>query len=82
MKGGKYMILEELRKIEKLHLELKDLHPSLSKLYPVAITEPIENNLHIYDLAPSGNYEYITEEIADFPLPDKIRAAFPLEFYE
>lgn len=82
MKGGKYMILEELRKIEKLHSELKDLHPSLSKLYPVAITEPIENNLHIYDLAPSGNYEYITEEIADFPLPDKIRAAFPLEFYE
>lgn len=52
MKGGKYMILEELRKIEKLHSELKDLHPSLSKLYPVAITEPIENNLHIYDLAP------------------------------
>ena len=76
------MFIEELRKIEKLHLEIAGIHRALGKLSPVAVVTPAENRITIYDVNPSGHYECVAEKTASFPLPDRIEAAFPLEFYD
>ena len=61
---------------------MQAFHPALMKLYPIAVSDPNDNILSIYDIDPSGKYSFITKETFDFPLPRKIRASFPIESYD
>lgn len=76
------MISNKLNKtIIQKYSYILDIHPSLNKLYPVAITNPVDNKLVIYDINDSGKYEYVCEEKIDISLPEKVRASFPVDFY-
>ena len=76
------MFAQKLNNLMSIHSNVKKIHTSLSNLYPVAITDPDENKLIIYDVNSSGKYEYITEEKVGVTLPKKVRASFPVEFYD
>ena len=76
------MFAQKLNNLMSIHSNVKKIHTSLSNLYPVAITDPDKNKLIIYDVNSSGKYEYITEEKVGVTLPKKVRASFPVEFYD
>jgi len=76
------MPLENLNALVSIHSEIKEVHPSLNKLYPIAITDVVDNKLIIYDVNSSMKYEYVTEKKVDIPLPKKVRASFPIDFYD
>lgn len=76
------MFSQKLNNLISIHSNVKKIHTSLSNLYPVAITNPDENKLIIYDVNFSGKYEHITEEKVGVTLPKKVRASFPVEFYD
>ena len=76
------MILQKLNELIPIHSDMQAFHPSLMKLYPIAVSDPKDNTLAIYDIDLSDTYSFITKGISDFFLPPRIRASFPIEFYE
>lgn len=76
------MFAQKLNNLVSIHSKVKEIHTSLKKLYPVAIIDPDKNKLIIYDVNSSGKYEYITEGKVEFSLPKKVRASFPVDFYD
>lgn len=72
---------EKLSNILKIKESIKDIHPSVNKLYPIAIVE--EESFLIFDcISDSPNYKFIKIEPTKLPIPKGVRAAFDLEGYD
>lgn len=70
-----------LQKIFGIQEKIQDIHPFLQKLYPVAIVE--DGYFLIYDVEPGcRQYRFVKETAVPMPMPQGVRAAFPLESYE
>ena len=63
-----------------MHEQIKSLYPVLEKLYPIAVAE--NHSLYIFDLDSNSNYTFIKKVPENFPVPDGIRAAMPLQGYD
>ncbi|HUU52249.1 MAG TPA: hypothetical protein VMW92_04400 [Candidatus Heimdallarchaeota archaeon] len=72
---------QNLQKIFKIQKKIERIHPFLKKLYPVAIVEG--DLFYVFDLDPSKR-RYVLAKMAKpaMIVPEGIRAAFPLDFYE
>ena len=72
---------ESLQKIFEVQKQIQRIHPSLKKLYPVAIVEG--DLFYVFDLDPSRK-RYVLAKLAKpaMILPEGVRAAFPLDFYD
>ena len=71
---------DKLQKIFEIQHKILDIHPLLNKVFPITIVE--DDNFLIYDVSSeTGKYTFIKKEKAPMPLPNKLRAAFPLESY-
>lgn len=72
---------DQLQKVFTVQKEIQDLHPFLEKVFPIAIVE--DGKFFIYEPDPAGNqYVFTKEAAATYPVPPRIRAAFPLDFYD
>jgi hypothetical protein len=71
---------QALEKLAELHSQLASIHPALEKLQPVAIAR--EGRFLIYDV-PEGEegYQLVQESPTPMPIPQGVRAAFPLPAY-
>jgi len=70
-----------LQQLFELKEKISQVHPILHKLYPVAVVE--DSRFYIFDLSEEGDsYEFIKDAASDMPVPQKLRAAFPLSFYD
>lgn len=71
----------DLQRIFELKANISKIHPLLEKLYPVVVVE--DARFYIFDLSSEGDsYEFVKEAVADMPVPQHLRAAFPLSFYD
>lgn len=69
-----------LRKLITMQKEIKDIHPFLNQLHPIAIVE--DDHLYIFDFDQlSKKYQYQKKAPVPFPMPKGIRASFPLSSY-
>ncbi len=69
-----------LTKLVQMQEEIKDIHPYLSLLHPVAVVE--RDDLYIFDVdSGSGTYRLQQKGPSPFPMPKGIRASFPLAAY-
>lgn len=69
---------EGLGKIPEFREKVKNLHPFLSNLYPVAVCKG--DTLRIYEWdANAEQYRFLKQVQPAFPIPEGIRAAFPLQ---
>jgi len=74
------MTLEYLQKIFEIQRQIQDIHPFLEKVYPIAIVD--EDHFLIYDRdGAADRYHYIREAPTPMPIPQGVRAAFPLDSY-
>ena len=71
---------KQLHKLIEIQGSVKEIHPVLEDFYPVTLVE--DNKFYIYDISKDHQkYEYVKSEPCPFPIPEGVRAAFPLEFY-
>lgn len=71
----------ELQRVFDIQEKIADLHPCLGHVYPIAVAE--NNDLVIYDTdATTGKYRLVSKVPAPVKLPEKVRAAFPIESYD
>jgi hypothetical protein len=69
-----------LQKLTRIQPEIRDIHPFLSRLYPIAVVE--DDTLFIFDVDSScQEYRFQRREAAPFPMQRGIRASFPLASY-
>jgi len=60
---------------------LKGVHPFIKHLYPIAIVK--DNHFYVFDLnADQSQYELKAHSPTNMPVPEGVRAAFPLDFYQ
>lgn len=73
--------IQSLQKLFEVQKQIERLHPFLKKLYPVAIVEG--DLFYVFDLDTSRK-RYVLAKLAKPALivPDGVRAAFPLDFYD
>lgn len=70
-----------LEKVEEMRQEIQNLHPLLAGLYPIALVE--DNCFYVFDNVSSPvMYEPVLSRLSENELPEKLRAAFPLDFYQ
>jgi len=70
-----------LTHLQKMQKKIEHIHPFLEIFYPVAVYE--YGKLYIYDYDSDKNvYVFIRKTDAPFPMPDGIRASFPLSVNE
>lgn len=75
-------ITAKLQKLLQLQAEIAHIHPSLEHPYPVALASG-GGELTVYDLDREGRaYRAAARMSLPMPIPDKVRAAFPLEEYD
>ncbi len=73
--------IPQLNKIQGIKAQVEGIHPALEKCYPVVIVE--NDQLLIYDVPQEANtYRFIKSAPSPMPIPNGIRAAFPLEAYK
>jgi hypothetical protein len=66
-----------LARLVQMHREIKDIHPLLARLHPVAVLEG--DTLFIFDCDSTGSsYRFQKKEPVPFPMQKGIRASFPL----
>lgn len=71
----------DLQKIFEVQNKIKDIHPFLEKVFPIAIVR--DNYFFVFDADSSGKrYVFVKESPTPMPVPKGVRAAFPLECYE
>ena len=74
------LIGEHLQGIFEFRSQVKDIHPFLDAVFPVAIVEG--NQLSVYDTVQEGDeYHLAKRALAPSHLPPQVRAAFPLVCY-
>jgi len=72
--------LEHINQLLPLHQRVAGFNPALSRLYPIAIIEGEE--FLIYDYVDSFvGYQFQKKAPLPMPVPEGVRAAFPLEAY-
>lgn len=72
---------DDLQKIFEIQSKIKNVHPFLKKVFPVAIVE--NDSFFIFDAEPSTmRYVFVKNIPTEMQIPKGIRAAFPLECYE
>ena len=71
---------QSLKKLVEVHKQIRSLHPLLKKLYPVAVVEG--EDFYVFDVNAAGSYELAESARPAMIIPQGIRAAFPLDFYE
>jgi hypothetical protein len=72
---------EHMRRIFDVMERVRDVHPLLAQPWPIALVE--DDTFFIFDaLSPRGPYAPVKQARAPMPIPDGVRAAFPLEAYE
>jgi hypothetical protein len=70
----------QLQKLFELRAQIEDIHPLLAHLFPVAIVE--NDRFLVFDVDPSGkHYTFVQQAPTPMPIPQGVRAAFPLECY-
>ena len=69
--------LPKLEKIFKLHDVVKQIHPALEKVYPVAIAE--EGQFYIFEPAENNSYRLVKQTAITSQIPKGIKAAYPLQ---
>lgn len=70
----------KLARLFELRDRIKDIHPFLDKLYPVAVAEG--NRMFIFTPDEAAQRYVLDQEVpAEMPIPKGIRAAFPLGTY-
>jgi hypothetical protein len=70
-----------LNKLGDLQKKVKDIHPLLGKLYPVAVVE--EDVFYVFDTGEKEEgYSLVISARPAMIVPQGIRAAFPLNFYD
>jgi hypothetical protein len=69
-----------LGRLMQMQREIKDIHPFLARVHPVAVVEG--DVLFIFDIDSTGtSYRYQRKEPIPFPMEKGIRASFPLFSY-
>ncbi len=72
---------EAFTRLQQLHTDIKDLHPLLGELYPVAVVEG--EVFYVFDvLEKKKPYQLVRTARPPMIVPVGIRAAFPLDFYD
>ena len=72
---------EAFTRLTELHSGIKDLHPLLEGLYPVAVVEG--EVFYVFDvLEKDRSYELVKTARPPMIVPEGVRAAFPLDFYD
>ena len=72
---------EGLQKVFDIKEKIKDIHPFLSKIFPIAVTE--DNRFFIFDVDSSTpKYLFVKEAPTPMAIDKGIRAAFSLDCYE
>jgi hypothetical protein len=72
---------ESLQELFCYRNRVKSLHPFLNELHPVAIVE--NDTFYVFDLDETGSrYVFSRSAPTGMPVPEGIRAAFPLDFYD
>jgi hypothetical protein len=70
-----------LQKVFEIQNMIEDIHPFLSKVFPIAIVE--DNHFFVFDIDSSGKkYIFVKKAPTLMPIPKGVRAAFPLACYE
>ena len=73
-------VIEHLQGIFGFRCEVKDIHPFLEAVFPVALAEG--DQLCVYDTVQEGDqYHLVKQAAAPIHLPRQVRAAFPLTCY-
>lgn len=76
--GSKYGA--SLDRIFEIQKEIRDIHPILQRVYPVAIFE--DNSFYVFEPnATEKKYSLAKFETAKMAVPQKVRASMPLGFY-
>ena len=71
---------QQLDKLLELQASVESLNPLFTHHYPVAIA--VDGQFLIHDMDPQGeHYTLVKQAPVPFPIPDGIRAAFPLSEY-
>jgi hypothetical protein len=71
----------ELKRVLEVQERIGGIHPFLETLYPIAVVK--DNEFFVYDvLSEGGSYRFVKEAACPMPVPQGVRAAFPLDFYE
>ena len=59
---------------------LNGVHPFVSNLYPIAVAQ--DGHFFVFDLdSTRTQYKFVTHAPTNMPVPEGVRAAFPLDFY-
>jgi hypothetical protein len=70
-------LLPKLNQVFGLQRQIARLHPFLQDLFPIAVAK--EAGFLVFVPEPErGTYRFLTREPAPMPVPDGVRAAFPL----
>ncbi len=70
-----------LNKLSELQKKVKDVHPLLGKLYPVAVVE--DSVFYVFDVGDKEQqYSLVESARPAMIVPLGVRAAFPLDFYD
>ncbi len=70
----------QLQKIFEIQAQIETVHPLLAHVFPIAIVE--NGQFLIFDVDPSGkHYTFVKQAPTPMPIPQGVRAAFPLECY-
>ncbi|MCS6906465.1 MAG: hypothetical protein RML93_01120 [Anaerolineales bacterium] len=71
----------QLQTVFEVQERILDIHPFLEKLFPIAIVE--NDHFLIYDAEPNHQrYVFVRKVATPMPIPQGVRAAFPLESYD
>lgn len=69
-----------LQKVFEIQAQIETVHPLLAHVFPIAIVE--NDQFLIFDVGPSGKrYTFTKQAPTPMPIPQGVRAAFPLECY-
>lgn len=72
---------KDVQKIFEIRDKVKEIHPFLKEVFPIAIVE--DDSYYIFDVDSTGKkYVFVKKEPTLRPIPKGIRAAYPLACYE
>ena len=76
-----HMLQPEVDRVSELHKTLADVNPALARVHPIAVVE--DDHFTIFDLDPTdGQWAFVKRAPTPMPVPQGVRAAFPLECYD